>query len=93
MKIRMRRKKKQLHWEADEAKAVRERAVKSSVLKRSEIAHNDVNNTRAYDAIRLMNGTLREKADYLKLRGYTTSKGNYFTAMGVKRLIDRYETK
>lgn len=78
---------------ADEAKAVRERAVSNSVKKRSEIAYNDTNNARAYDAIRFMEGTLREKAEYLKQRGYVTSKGNYFTAMGVKRLIDRYEAK
>ena len=74
----------------EEAKAVRERAVENSVKRRTETAFNDVNNSRAYDAIRLMQGTLRMKADYLNQRGYLTSKGNNFTAMGVKRLIDRY---
>lgn len=73
------------------AKEIRDRAVENSIKKRSESAYKDKSNSRAYDAIRFMQGTLREKAAYLKERGYKTSKGNDFTAMGVKRLIERYE--
>ena len=73
------------------AKEIRAKAVENSVKKRSESAFADTNNNRAYDAIRFMEGTLREKAAYLQERGYKTSKGNDFTAMGVKRLIERYE--
>lgn len=73
------------------AKEIRDRAVENSVKKRSESAYKDESNSRAYDAIRFMQGTLREKATYLKERGYLTSRGNEFTAMGVKRLLERYE--
>lgn len=78
---------------ADDAKKLRDRAVKNSCKKRSESAFNDLNNSRAYDAIRFMQGTLRAKADYLNQRGYITSQEKKFTAMGVKRLIERYEAK
>lgn len=81
------------------AKEIRERAVKNSVRKRSELAYKDESNSRAYDAIKFMvkdekTGkayTLREKAEYLNKKGYLTSKGNEFTAIGVKRLLERYE--
>ena len=61
------------------------------VEKRKTAANMSEANRHAYAAIKFMSGTLREKADYLNENGYTTPKGSLFTAMQVKRLIDRYE--
>ena len=81
------------------AKEIRKKAVENSVKKRSESSYKDESNPRAYDAIKFMvkdektgkTYTLREKAEYLNKKGYLTSKGNEFTAMGVKRLLERYD--
>ena len=61
------------------------------VEKRKAAANMSEANRHAYAAIKFMSGTLREKADYLNENGYMTPKGSQFTAMQVKRLIDRYE--
>lgn len=61
------------------------------VEKRKENANLRECNRHAYAAIKFMNGTLRDKADYLNENGYTTTKGCQFSAMQVKRLIERYE--
>lgn len=47
-------------------------------------------NRHAYDAIRLMNGTLNEKAAYLNENGYLTRNGKRFSATQVSRLIAMY---
>ena len=47
-------------------------------------------NRHAYDAIRLMNGTLNEKAAYLNNNGYLTRNGKRFSATQVSRLIAMY---
>ena len=47
-------------------------------------------NRHAYDAIRLMNGTLNEKAAYLNNNGYLTRNGKRFSATQVSRLISMY---
>ena len=61
--------------------------------KRKEAADKSEVNRHAYDAIRLMKGSLRCKAEYLNNNGYSTPQGKQFTPMQIKRLIERYETK
>lgn len=61
--------------------------------KRKENADNNEANRFAYDAIRFMQGTLRAKAAYLNEKRYLTPQGKQFTAIQVKRLLDRYEGK
>lgn len=53
-------------------------------------ARNNTANRHAYDAIRLMSGTLTEKAAYLNDHGYLTRCGKRFTATQVSRLISMY---
>lgn len=53
-------------------------------------ARNNTANRHAYDAIRLMSGTLSSKADYLNANGYTTRQGKRFTPTQVARLIAMY---
>ena len=53
-------------------------------------AKNNKANRHAYDAIRLMNGTLNEKAAYLNNNGYLTRNGKRFSATQVSRLISMY---
>lgn len=53
-------------------------------------ARNNTANRHAYDAIRLMTGTLASKADYLNANGYTTRQGKRFTPTQVARLIAMY---
>lgn len=60
------------------------------VEKRKESAYNNEASRHAYNAIRLMEGTLQAKADFLNKEHYLTSKGKKFTAMQVSRLIQRY---
>lgn len=59
--------------------------------RRKEMARENDHNRHAYDAIRLMGGTLQSKCDYLNAHGYTTSTGYEFKPMQVRRLIAMYE--
>ena len=60
------------------------------VAKRKENANNAPENRHAYDAIRLMPGTLQQKADYLNENGYRTRTGKLFAPVTVSRLLERY---
>ena len=60
------------------------------VEKRVKLANENTNNKQAFAAIRYMQGTLREKANYLNENGFVTVRGSQFTAMSVSRLIERY---
>ena len=60
------------------------------VQARKENAKSNKANRHAYDAIRLMNGTLNEKAAYLNENGYLTRNGKKFSATQVSRLIAMY---
>ena len=60
------------------------------VQARKANAKSNQANRHAYDAIRLMNGTLNEKAAYLNENGYLTRNGKKFSATQVSRLIAMY---
>lgn len=60
------------------------------VQARKANAKSNKANRHAYDAIRLMNGTLNEKAAYLNENGYLTRNGKKFSATQVSRLIAMY---
>ncbi len=60
------------------------------VQARKANAKSNKANRHAYDAIRLMNGTLNEKAEYLNNNGYLTRNGKRFSATQVSRLISMY---
>lgn len=55
-----------------------------------DAAINHPANRHAYDAIRLMDGTLQSKCDYLNGNGYTTRNGKRFTPKQVSRLLAMY---
>lgn len=57
---------------------------------RKDNATNNPANRHAWNAIRLMAGTLQEKADFLNAEGYTTPTGKKFTRIQVSRLIQRF---
>ena len=57
---------------------------------RKAAADSSAANRHAYNAIRLMDGTLQTKADFLNAEGYTTPKGHAYTRQQVKRLIERF---
>lgn len=48
-------------------------------------------NRHAYAAIKFMQGSLKQKADYLNENGFKTPKGSSFNPIQVSRLIQRYE--
>jgi len=58
--------------------------------KRKELADAAPENRHAWGAIRLMNGTLQAKADYLNAEGYRTRNGKQWTPTAVSRLIARF---
>ena len=60
------------------------------VQARKANAKSNQANRHAYDAIRLMPGTLNEKAAYLNNNGYLTRNGKNFSATQVSRLIAMY---
>lgn len=60
------------------------------VQARKANAKSNQANRHAYDAIRLMPGTLNEKAAYLNNNGYLTRNGKKFSATQVSRLIAMY---
>jgi len=60
--------------------------------KRKESANTNEANRHAWGAIRLMEGSLRAKANYLNAEGYLTPTGKKFTPMQVSRLIQRFGT-
>lgn len=66
------------------------KASPQGVEARKANARNNTANRHAYDAIRLMSGTLSSKADYLNANGYTTRQGKRFTPTQVARLIAMY---
>lgn len=57
---------------------------------RKQKAQANESNRHAYDAIRLMPGTLQSKCDYLNSNGYRTRNGKQFSPMQVKRLLAMY---
>lgn len=57
---------------------------------RKRAAYDNGENRRAYAAIKLMQGTLAEKAAYLNENGYTTPTGKAFCATTIFRLEKRY---
>ena len=57
---------------------------------RREEATNATANRHAWMAIRLMDGTLQSKADFLNDNGYRTTRNKRFSPMAVARLIARY---
>ena len=64
---------------------------RQGAAKRSQMAHDAVENKHAYMAIRLMPGTLQQKADFLNENGFRTRNGKPFAPTSVKRLLQRYE--
>lgn len=60
------------------------------VAKRMQQANDAPENKHAYMAIRLMDGTLQSKADFLNENGYRTRNGKQFTPATVRRLLNRY---
>ena len=59
--------------------------------KRKAAADQSDANRHAYAAIKFMQGSLKQKADYLNENGFKTPKGNAFNPIQVSRLIQRYE--
>jgi len=59
-----------------------------SVQVRKEKAQNNENNQRALACLRLLEGTLQQKADYLNENGFLTANGKMFRQMQVKRLLE-----
>ena len=64
---------------------------RQGAAKRSQMAHDAVENKHAYMAIRLMTGTLQQKADFLHENGFRTRNGKTFAPTSVKRLIALFE--
>lgn len=64
---------------------------RQGAAKRSQMAHDAAENKHAYMAIRLMTGTLQQKADFLNENGFRTRNGKTFAPTSVKRLLQRYE--
>lgn len=64
---------------------------RQGAAKRSKMAHDAVENKHAYMAIRLMTGTLQQKADFLNENGFRTRNGKTFAPTSVKRLIALFE--
>ena len=60
------------------------------VARRKQLASEAPENRHAYNAVRLMPGTLQSKADFLNAEGYRTRNGKTWTPTAVKRLFDRY---
>ena len=60
------------------------------VARRKRLASEAPENRHAYNAVRLMPGTLQSKADFLNAEGYRTRNGKAWTPTAVKRLFDRY---
>ena len=59
--------------------------------KRKAAADQSDANRHAYAAIKFMEGSLKDKADYLNENGFKTPRGNHFNPIQVSRLIQRYE--
>ena len=59
--------------------------------KKTDDARNCAENKHAYMAVRLMQGTLQSKADFLNENGFKTRNGKAFAPMSVKRLIALFE--
>ena len=57
---------------------------------RRDKAKNAPENKHAYMAIRLMDGTLQSKADFLNENGYRTREGRKFAPVSVSRLLNLY---
>lgn len=68
---------------------LRENSAKG-VRARRENAKNAPENKHAYMAIRLMDGTLQSKADFLNENGYRTREGRKFAPISVSRLLNLY---
>lgn len=62
------------------------------VAKRMNEANNAPENKTAWMVIRLMDGSLQSKADFLNENGYRTRNGKRWTPAGVSRLIARFKT-
>lgn len=59
--------------------------------RKTDDARNCAENKHAYMAVRLMQGTLQSKADFLNENGFKTRNGKAFAPMSVKRLIALFE--
>lgn len=68
---------------------LRENSAKG-VRARRDNAKNAPENKHAYMAIRLMDGTLQSKADFLNENGYRTREGRKFAPVSVSRLLNLY---
>ena len=64
---------------------------RQGAAKRTMLANEAAENKHAYMAIRLMTGTLQQKADFLNENGFRTRNGKTFAPTSVKRLLQRYE--
>jgi len=64
---------------------------RQGAAKRNQMAADAVENKHAYLAIRLMTGTLQQKADFLNENGFRTRNGKTFAPTSVKRLIALFE--
>lgn len=77
------------HDAAATGQRLRENSAKGVAVKRDN-AKNAPENKHAYMAIRLMDGTLQEKADFLNDNGYRTRRGGKFVPVSVSRLLNLY---
>lgn len=68
-------------------------AVAKSLKIRQHNADNNLNTKQAYCAIKHMNCSLQAKADYLNENGFKTARGGKYTAMQVKRTIERFSAE
>ena len=64
---------------------------RQGAAKRTMLANEAAENKHAYMAIRLMTGTLQQKADFLNENGFRTRNGKTFAPTSVKRLIALFE--
>lgn len=74
----------------EKANDMRRRAGENAAKTHKAKADGNERNRTAFAAIQGREGSLQSKANYLNDNGFCTPKGNSFTAMSVKRLLDRY---
>jgi DNA invertase Pin-like site-specific DNA recombinase len=81
-----------IHYKTGTKNNLTPEAIEKSVLTRKEKAENNQNILKAKQYIQLLkekNFTLRQIADTLNERNFVTSKGKNFTAMQVKRILEK----
>ena len=72
------------------ANDMRRRAGENAAKTHKSKADGNERNRTAYAAVKFMDGSLQEKADFLNDNGFVTPRGSSFTPMSIKRLLDRY---